>query len=1019
MKTNNLKRRQRPSQPRLAVGTLPAILTLSRLPLAAILAAVLFLVAVGPTNVAAQTAVTLNVPASLDEPESGTLELDLRATVSGPAAVTDRTMKIAWVAGQATNPDFDFCVVDGTCQVFGPLELSLPAGDTRTESATLKVNSDNSVEGEERFCLWAGLSTETTPTLTRDDCRDGNLPDGWRSVAIQDRDRTTVRMVLEEGRFTYLAGAVTVDEGASHYRICTEYAVDSVQPPTTITFEYSPADDGLVSGLSDENRHTVDIGPLQRRRCYEVTFTHRRDDLRDRQAVFRITGVTRTADGQPFPNIVIGDGLTVNIDNIDESVRTAAIGEDPYEIKLKFNQPLHSRHEHWQGWAEIAVTVDGVPRHHPVVARLDCGPAREPVCDVMHIEVGTPIFPGQAVTVSYTGGTLRHRDGEPVKFTGLSVTNGSGATKPRLKIRRIGSGDVAEGGVATYEIHVESGSSGTTFAPRPDTPPGITSYRDYGIPVNIDFVWNDGTRTSSGNPASVEMFLTGNNTTYPDSYSWWFRETIPDNGSHCDGPLKMDLVEHEGDWYTINATSGTTGEITIVDGGDTHSCGTSRGGTALPVVTVSASRASVGEGSPVEVTLTRTGGGEAVTVGLSVSETGEMLGAAVSQVPLAEDQASATFSLPTVDDDTAEENSVVTVEIVPDAERYAVGESSSVAVTVQDDDGAALTAAFAAVPESHDGDSPFTFELRFSEEPKLGYKRLRDHAFAVTGGTVKKAERLEKGSNLRYEIAVEPNGDGAVTVLLPATEDCDADGAICAEDGRMLSNRSEATVAGPVEEEEEQPENSPATGAPAITGTAQVGETLTADTSDIADEDGLESASFSYQWLAGDGGTDSEIDGATGSTHTVTADDVGKTIRVRVSFTDDRGHRESLSSAPTASVAGLPPLPLTASVENAPASHDGENAFTFELRFSEEPRLGYKKLRDHAFTVTGGTVKKAERLEKGSNTGWRITVRPDGNGDVTVVLPVTSDCDAQGAICTADGRMLSNRNELSVSGPEG
>ena len=910
---------------------------------------------------------------------------------------------------------------------------------------------------------------------------------------------------------------MTVDEGASHYRICTEYAVDSVQPPTTITFEYSPADDGLVSGLSDENRHTAGVSALQRRRCYEVTFTHRRDDLRDRQAVFRITGVTRTADGQPFPNIVIGDGLTVNIDNIDESVRTVAIGEDPYEIKLRFNQPVHSRHERWQGWAEIAVTVDGVPRHHPVVARLDCGPVphREPVCDVMHIEVGTPIFPGQAVTVSYTGGTLRHRDGEPVKFTGLSVTNGSGATKPRLKIRRIGSGDVAEGGVATYEIHVESGSSGTTFAPRPDTPPGITSYRDYGIPVNIDFVWNDGTRTSSGNPASVEMFLTGNNTTYPDSYSWWFRETIPDNGSHCDGPLKMDLVEHEGDWYTINATSGTTGEITIVDGGDTHSCGTSRGGTALPVVTVSASRASVGKGSPVEVTLTRTGGGEAVTVGLSVSETGEMLGAAVSQVPLAEDQASATFSLPTVDDDTAEENSVVTVEIVPDAERYAVGESSSVAVTVQDDDGAALTAAFAAVPESHDGDSPFTFELRFSEEPKLGYKRLRDHAFAVTGGTVKKAERLEKGSNLRYEIAVEPNGDGAVTVLLPATEDCDADGAICAEDGRMLSKRSEVTVAGPVEEEEEQPVNSPATGAPAITGTAQVGETLTADTSDVADEDGLDNASFSYQWLAGDteiegatgstytlaeadegkavrvrvsftddagneetltsepttevaarpnspatgqptisgaalvgetltadtsdvsdedgldnvsfsyqwithnAGTDSDIDGATSSTYTVTADEVGQTIRVRVSFTDDRGHRESLTSAATASVAGLPPPPLTASFSNLPASHDGEKVFTFELRFSEEPKLGYKRLRDHAFTVTGGTVKKAERLEKGSNTGWRVTVRPDGNGDVGIVLAATEDCDAQGAICTTDRRMLSNRNELSVSGPEG
>ena len=44
--------------------------------------------------------------------------------------------------------------------------------------------------------------------------------------------------------------------------------------------------------------------------------------------------------------------------------------------------------------------------------------------------------------------------------------------------------------------------------------------------------------------------------------------------------------------------------------------------------------------------------------------------------------------------------------------------------------------------------------------------------------------------------------------------------------------------------------NNPATGAPTISGTAQVVETLTADTSGIVDADGLTNASFSYQWLA-------------------------------------------------------------------------------------------------------------------------------------------------------------------------
>ena len=207
--------------------------------------------------------------------------------------------------------------------------------------------------------------------------------------------------------------------------------------------------------------------------------------------------------------------------------------------------------------------------------------------------------------------------------------------------------------------------------------------------------------------------------------------------------------------------------------------------------------------------------------------------------------------------------------------------------------------------------------------------------------------------------------------------------------------------------------NSPATGTPTISGTTQVDETLTADTSGIADEDGLTNAVFSYQWQA-DG---AEISGTTGSTYTLVDADEGKAISVAVSFTDDAGNDETLTSAASAAVAAAPLPPLTALIENAAASHDGESVFTFELRFSEEFGISYKTLRDHAFTVTGGTVKKALRLEQGSNIGWRITVRPNGNGQVTITLPITEDCDAQGAICTEDGRMLSHRLELTVNGP--
>ena len=93
--------------------------------------------------------------------------------------------------------------------------------------------------------------------------------------------------------------------------------------------------------------------------------------------------------------------------------------------------------------------------------------------------------------------------------------------------------------------------------------------------------------------------------------------------------------------------------------------------------------------------------------------------------------------------------------------------------------------------------------------------------------------------------------------------------------------------------------NSAATGAPTITGTAQVGETLTAATTGISDDDGLTNAVFAYQWLA----DDAAIDSATASTHAVAAADVGKALKVRVTFTDDAGNAESLTSAATAAAA--------------------------------------------------------------------------------------------------------------------
>ena len=79
-----------------------------------------------------------------------------------------------------------------------------------------------------------------------------------------------------------------------------------------------------------------------------------------------------------------------------------------------------------------------------------------------------------------------------------------------------------------------------------------------------------------------------------------------------------------------------------------------------------------------------------------------------------------------------------------------------------------------------------------------------------------------------------------------------------------------------------------------------MGETLTADTSGISDADRLTSVTHSYQWLA----DDTAIQGATNTTYTLVEADEGKAIKVRVSFTDDGGNDETLTSAATEAVAG-------------------------------------------------------------------------------------------------------------------
>ena len=282
-----------------------------------------------------------------------------------------------------------------------------------------------------------------------------------------------------------------------------------------------------------------------------------------------------------------------------------------------------------------------------------------------------------------------------------------------------------------------------------------------------------------------------------------------------------------------------------------------------------------------------------------------------------------------------------------------------------------LTAEFRDAPDKHLGTGVFTFEIAYREPISISYVTLRDDSLDVTNGSATKAKRVNGRSDL-WEITVEPDSDADVTVVLPITEGCGSDGAVCTRDGTKLSNRSELTVPGPAAA------NSPATGAPIISGTAQVGETLTVDTSGIDDADGMSGAVFSYQWLA----NDAETTGATGDTYTLVDADVGKAVKVREIFNDDDYNEETLTSEATAAVAAETAVPDAPQSLNVSPDDTGTLNVSWEAPASDggSDITGYKvqwKSGSEDYDGSAGSTRQAEITDPASRT-HTITGLTDG-----------------------------------------
>ena len=185
------------------------------------------------------------------------------------------------------------------------------------------------------------------------------------------------------------------------------------------------------------------------------------------------------------------------------------------------------------------------------------------------------------------------------------------------------------------------------------------------------------------------------------------------------------------------------------------------------------------------------------------------------------------------------------------------------------------------------------------------------------------------------------NANETTATLTVATEDDNTDeeasaiiAALQAGTGYTVGTPSSATIT--VNDNDATP-NSPATGAPTISGTPEVGETLTADVSNIQDANGLENVTYTYQWIRlVIGGVETEIPNATGVTYEVATTDIGSQLKVRVNFTDDAGNAEELESELTAVVVApvvIPALKISASTTTVTEGTDA----TFTITASPAP----------------------------------------------------------------------------------
>lgn len=186
--------------------------------------------------------------------------------------------------------------------------------------------------------------------------------------------------------------------------------------------------------------------------------------------------------------------------------------------------------------------------------------------------------------------------------------------------------------------------------------------------------------------------------------------------------------------------------------------------------------------------------------------------------------------------------------------------------------------------------------------------------------------------------------------------------------------------------------DSETTGEPSIDGVIVFGQTVTANVSNITDENGI--ASYSYQWRI----DEKNVDGATFSTFTITANQdgtYGKIIDVAVTVTDNSGNEKTIYSnqqriALAAGTVGADGGTITG--ENVSLTLQANSVsqdtviYIYETTTGEEPTLPEGSTlvgTAWAFTPHGTTFSEPITIEFEVPEGTNLVLRADDENDNT------------------------------------